>query len=97
MYSCTIGAARDLEIVQKFARFEFVAPHTGTDGDLAALQSFFTEFHDVSSLAPVVLSSLEILFGEFQGCEKVASATGPLSSVKNDTATEAAECYQWQK
>ena len=34
---------------------------------------------------------LEILFGEFQGCDKVAAATGPLSSVKNDTATEAAE------
>jgi hypothetical protein len=44
VYGCTIGAGRGLEIVQKFARFEFAAPHIGTDGDLAALQSFLLSF-----------------------------------------------------
>jgi hypothetical protein len=44
VWNRTIGAGRGLEMVQKFARFEFAAAQIGTDGDLTALQSFLLSF-----------------------------------------------------
>jgi hypothetical protein len=44
VWNRTIGAGCGLEIVQKFARFEFAAAHIGTDGDVTALQSFLLSF-----------------------------------------------------